>query len=358
MSSFRVSTSQAKEGCEYDKYQDHIKYPYVNFLPFTAPSAEAKAFDTEVADAFIGGDKMDIQGTRKRVTVSDTDYPIQDTKRCKATRERINGVSCDWIEYEGSDIRNGVIINLHGGGYVLCSHIKLFAQSELMSKQTGMVCLCVDYSLAPEYPLPICVDEVVSIYEYLLNKRQVDPKRIFFAGGSAGGGLILLTLQKLKAMNMPQPCAVWMDSPWTDLSKDASSDGSYNRNMDLDIVCGGGNALHELAQMAVGNMDMDRNIINNFDLKDPKFSGIYGDFDGLCPMYFTVCATEILFDDTLLTAEKAYNRKIDVRVDVVPFLLHCFVYKVNKLPEAYMQTVIATEWMMRQKKKHLLSAKL
>ena len=101
----------------------------------------------------------------------------------------------------------------------------------------------------------------------------------------------------------------------------------------------------------MGNINANHERINDFDLKDPKFSGLYGDFKGLCPMYFTVCATEILDDDTVFAAEKAYKNDIDVRVDIAPFMLHGFPMRCNILPEGYMQTCIGADWMMNQQKK-------
>ena len=84
------------------------------------------------------------------------------------------------------------------------------------------------------------------------------------------------------------------------------------------------------------------------DVKDPKFSPLYGDFKGLCPMYFSVCATEILFDDTIFAAEKVYKSGVDVKVDIEPFMSHCFAHQTNILPEAYSQTVKVSQWMMEK----------
>lgn len=144
-----------------------------------------------------------------------------------------------------------------------------------------------------------------------------------------------------------------MDSPCTDLSNDGITKGSKMRNMEIDVICGGGDWSFKVGETAVGNINMNGERINNLDVKNKTFSPLYGDFRRLCPMLFSVYATEIMFDDTIFAAEKAYKNGVDVRVDVVPFMSHCFAYKTNILPEAYMLTVIAGEWMMgKQRKKH------
>eukprot|EP01084_Bolivina_argentea_P303186 523390_1 len=149
-SRFRITTSAAKLGCAYDKYNDKIKYPYINFLPFTAPSKAAQQYDAERYRLFTPTNTFDIEAFRKSSTIADTLYPIHDTKNCRSIKQKINGVDCVWIQYKGSNINNGIIVQMHGGGYCLATHIKLFAQSELLSRQTGMVCLCINYSKAPE----------------------------------------------------------------------------------------------------------------------------------------------------------------------------------------------------------------
>ena len=351
-STFRITTEIAKQGCQYDKYNDKSKYPYINFLPFTAPSVQAQNIDNKLIESFLPINSFDLQAFRKFCTTDDVNNPIKDTTNCQSIKERINGINCDWIKYKGSSISNGVILQLHGGAFTLSSHIKLFAQSELLSKLTGMVCLCIDYSKAPEYPLPAAVNDVVSIYKYLINEKKLHPTtQIFMAGGSAGGGLVLLTIQKLRDLGLSQPCAVWMESPWTDLSKDGITMGSKRRNKKVDIITGGGDWLFECSEMVVGNKNINGEIVNKFDLKDKRFSGLYGDFRGLCPMYFSVCATEILLDDTIFAAEKAYKSGVDVRVDIVPFMLHCFGENVNHMPEAYNQCIVASEWLKNQQRK-------
>lgn len=352
---FRLTVEMAKYGCQYEKYSDKSKYPYLNFLPFTAPSQEAQKYDITKQNRGLDCNNFDLHKWRTSCTTSDKLFPIEDKLNCASKREKINGITCDWIEYAGSSLKNGVIIQLHSGGFTLSSHIKLFAQSELLSKLTGMVCLCVDYSLAPEYVLPTQTNEVVSIYKYLIDKKGLDPStEIFIVGGSAGGGLTLLTIQKILELGLKQPCGVWMDSPMTDLSYDHTvNDKTWSkvRNMDTDISCGNGNWLFKSGEMAVGNIDKNHKKIGDFSLKDSKYSGLYGEFKGLCPMYFTVCATEILYDDTILAAEKAYNNNIDVRVDIAPFMLHGFPMKCNILPEGYVQTCIGADWIMNQQRK-------
>ena len=78
-----------------------------------------------------------------------------------------------------------------------------------------MKCISVDYRLAPENPLPAGVDDVINVYKYWLNNMKVPSQKITFLGWSAGGGLILLALQKLKQINLPMPACAVAISPMT-----------------------------------------------------------------------------------------------------------------------------------------------
>ena len=58
------------------------------------------------------------------------------------------------------------------------------------------------------------------------------------------------------------------------------------------------------------------------DKKNAVFSPYFGDFRGLCPLFMTVGATECLLDDTLLSAKKAHEAGVDVKVLIHPHGIH------------------------------------
>ena len=125
-----------------------------------------------------------------------------------------NGVKAEWTTFEKSN--NKIIMYLHGGGYVigsLISHRPLVAD---ISRSTQRKILAVDYRLAPEHPFPAAVDDAVTSYQWLLSEGY-QASDIAIAGDSAGGGLTIACMLKLKDLGIPLPEAGICLSPWVDM---------------------------------------------------------------------------------------------------------------------------------------------
>jgi acetyl esterase len=86
----------------------------------------------------------------------------------------------------------GVIVYLHGGGFVLGgldSHDMITAR---LAADTGAIVLAVDYRLAPEHPFPAALDDCLAVVRGVLEARlSLVPKHVpvVLAGDSAGANL-------------------------------------------------------------------------------------------------------------------------------------------------------------------------
>ena len=247
-----------------------------------------------------------------------------------------------------------------------------------MNIPKGCVAISVDYKCPPEFPLPRCVEDMLCVYEWLCDYKKIRSgqkmkitdncpqylidlpvenmnKKIIIAGDSAGGNLCLLTLQAIKEKeSLGMPCCAWPISPWTSLT---GFDDREIRNKMRDTMLTG---LYSdiTVNLAVGNMDMESGEMKEEkdeeydDPKDKKYSPVNGDFKGLCPLYFSVGASEILLDDTLVAAEKAYKEGVDVEVEIEPFMCHVYPVFVNIFPEALYCLVRASEFINKHLNKH------
>ena len=109
------------------------------------------------------------------------------------------------------------VLYLHGGGHTFGSsygHRGVIGALTAAAKQTA---LGPEYRLAPEHPFPADLEDVERAYGWIVSSG-VDPSRIVLAGDSAGAGLGMSLLLKLKRDGGPMPGgAVWF-CPWVDIT--------------------------------------------------------------------------------------------------------------------------------------------
>lgn len=82
-----------------------------------------------------------------------------------------------------------------------------------------------------------------------------------------------------------------------------------------------------------------RGIIGNFlgediDLRDPEVNPLFADLSGLGPLYIQAGGDETLADDARLLDEHAREAGVEVRLDIVPGMLHTFQMAAGRAPEA------------------------
>jgi acetyl esterase/lipase len=148
-----------------------------------------------------------------------------------------------------------------------------------------------------------------------------DARELFVVGDSAGAGLALCLLLKLRDEGRPLPRAAVAMSPWTDLAltgssltTNAASDSMLNAD-DLPKVVGC--------------------YLAGADPRNPYASPLYGDPSGLPPVLIQVGSDEILRDDAERMAEKLRRKNPRSRLEIWARMPHVFQLLVPVLPEAH-----------------------
>jgi acetyl esterase/lipase len=208
---------------------------------------------------------------------------------------------------------------LHGGGYVLGSAELYRHLAGHLANAVGCRVLDVDYGLAPEHPHPGPVNDSVTAYRWLMN-QGFRPEHVAIAGDSAGGGLALATLLKLRDEGLPQPAAAVPISPWTDMEFVGDS---VKTNAERDILVN--------AERLKGMVDL---FLAGGDPRDPLAAPVHGDYRGVCPLYIQVGADEILLDDARRVAARARQDGVEVDLDEFPEMQHVFQMSAGNMPEA------------------------
>lgn len=217
-----------------------------------------------------------------------------------------HGVQAEWTSTPVAS-SSEVILYLHSGGYVwgsLKSHRHLVSE---LGRAAAMRTLALDYRRAPEFPFPHALDDAVSGYRFLLDSG-FEARRIAVAGDSAGGGLAVALLVRLKELGMPQPAGALLLSPWADMT--ASAD-SYSRNAQRDPVLNR-EIMQFLAEQYLGQRSRET----------PLASPVFADLSGIAPLTIFVGATEALLDDAVALTRAAGLADVSVRLEVWPRMFH------------------------------------
>lgn len=230
-----------------------------------------------------------------------------------------NGVPSDWLEPDDA-IPGRAILYLHGGAYVICSPSTHRGLAGNIARASQARLLLIDYRLAPENPFPAALDDALIAFRWLLEKGYA-PENIAIGGDSAGGGLSLATALSLRDTNMKMPAALFLLSPWTDLT---FSGESIRTRADRD----------PLLQV---NDDgwLVKSYANGLPLTYPYISPLFADLHDLPPTFIQVGTEEILFDDSFRLEQKARLAGVNVTLETWPGMWHVFQGFAPYVPESH-----------------------
>ncbi|MBS1786366.1 MAG: alpha/beta hydrolase [Acidobacteria bacterium] len=222
----------------------------------------------------------------------------------------------EWVKASGART-DAALLYLHGGAYVFCSprsHRHLVAA---LSEATGVAAFALDYRLAPENPFPAAIEDAVAAYHWLL-EQDIAPNRIVIAGDSAGGGLTLATMLRLRDAGLPLPNAGVCISPWVDLTL---AGASYTANAE---------AIATRDRLA-GYVKLY--LTNDDDVRNPLVSPVFADLTGLPPLLIQVGAAEPFYDDSISLNAAAKACGVETALEIWPEMIHVWQYFYPMLTE-------------------------
>jgi len=209
---------------------------------------------------------------------------------------------------------------LHGGAYIAGSVEISKYHAVLISRLAKAQLLGINYRLAPEHPYPAALNDAVKAYNWLIEEKKFPPNKIVFVGVSAGGGLTIATLLKLREMGIELPVAAVCISPWADL---AFTGETFKARASMDPFT------------SPYNLDFAASLyVDKSDPTNPYISPIYADLQGLPSLFIMVGTAEILFDDSNRLAEQAALAGVEVELDIWEDMIHAFPIFANVAPES------------------------
>lgn len=228
-----------------------------------------------------------------------------------------NGVPTLRITAPGASAEH-VVIHFHSGGYVMGSANAYRNFGCRLSAVTGATVLVPDYRLAPEHPYPAPVEDAQAVYDWALERWK--PRHIVICGDSAGGGLSMATLMKIRDDGKPQPAGGIAISPLLDLAGEGES---CDRNAATDPLI--------FRDMIV---NMGKVYIGEADPHDlPLASPLWGRHDGLPPVFLLASASEVLCDDSVRFVDRVTAAGGQAMLSLPDGLIHIWTL-FPFLPEA------------------------
>lgn len=219
-----------------------------------------------------------------------------------------NGVAAEWSLAPGSD-PSKVLLFFHGGGYCSGSIVSHRGMVTEAGRAARARTLAVGYRLAPEHPFPAAIEDARSAYRFLLD-QGVAPSKIAIAGDSAGGGLTLALMTRVRDAREPLPACAWLVSPWVDLQMTGAS----------------------LAEKAVTDPLISKSYLEELasaylagaDPANPLVSPLNADLAGLPPLLVQVGSAETLLDDAVRIARRAGAADVRVNLEIWPHMIHAW----------------------------------
>jgi monoterpene epsilon-lactone hydrolase len=210
------------------------------------------------------------------------------------------------------------IVWFHSGGYMVGSTRAYEPFAYALSVVASAQVLLVDYRLAPENPFPAAIDDAVTAATWALTANLGGS--VVIGGDSAGGGLCLATLVKLRDAGLTPVAAVAL-SPVTDLA--GQGDSMKTNGAGIDYAC----TPATVQGMAV-------TYFPGGDPTDPRVSPVYDDLAGLPPVYVTAGSIEALLDDSTRVVEKIVESGGEAALEIGDDLGHIWPIFPTVLPEA------------------------
>ena len=218
-----------------------------------------------------------------------------------------NGVPGEMVRAE-SATGDGVVLYLHGGGYVIGSPATHRELGRRLSAATGGDVLTIHYRLSPEDPFPAPVEDAATAYEWLLGQGR-DPASVSIAGDSAGGGLTVATLLE-HPRQAACPCRLAASAyplgwTWKGLGDSMTTRSDKDPMVQRDGL------------VAMGGV-----YLGGADPRSPLAAPMYADLTGLPPLLIQVGTRETLYDDATRLAQVAMSCEVETTFEPWPEMIH------------------------------------
>ncbi len=217
-----------------------------------------------------------------------------------------------------------LVVNLHGGGFVLGNLTGADWLCGRLAALVGAVVVSVDYRLAPEHPAPGPYDDAWAATTWLLEHAAevgADAGLAALVGESAGGNLAALVTLALRDRRRADPTA-----------RDVVGQALVYPSTDLTMTSGSALAMADAPVLSKRSVDwygrqyVPQGLPHSIALDDPRVSPLRAhDHADLPPALLVAAGLDPLRDDALAYAAALERSGVAVRTVLYPDAVHGFL---------------------------------
>ncbi|NLE81316.1 MAG: alpha/beta hydrolase [Rhodococcus sp.] len=261
------------------------------------------------------------QAALRRAALLDVAAGVRNTKGVSRTQVSLPGFDAEIVRAPGvsPDLGRGVIMYMHGGGFMCCglnTHRPVVAA---LAKLTGLPVMNVGYRQLPDTDIGGSIDDCLVAYRWLL-ENGARPDGTVFAGDSAGGFLVFATALKAVEENLPGPAGLVGFSPFLDL--DCSAKAAHV-NAERDAFA----TVDQLEAVALLGAQKDGEL-------DTSLSPVNGNLATLPPTLLFAAESEVLRCDSELMASRLHAAGVPCHLQIWDGQVHAFPAVIPAMPES------------------------
>src|SRR6058998_3339118 len=229
-------------------------------------------------------------------------WPVADDVKLETVD--VDGVPGEWSIAPNSDFSR-VLMFFHGGGYCsgsIVSHRRMVTEA---GRAAGTRTLAVAYRLAPEHPFPAAYDDALTAWRFF------PVSQIALGGDSAGAGLAVALIRRLRDAHDELPACAWLVSPWMDVTISGSTFASKD-------------AVDPIIHKEYLNELADAYLPPGMGREHPRISPLYADLRSFPPLLIQVGSAETLLDDATRFASAAGAADVPVTLEIWPHMIHAW----------------------------------
>lgn len=281
----------------------------------SAPAREAWANNSQVP--IPADDPVKLAAVREFAARNDEIERAKYSQTHALEDRTINGITTLWITPREVGHPDKLLVFIHGGAWVLNSRFAQLGLQCALADALGVRVASVEYRLAPEYPYPAALDDINTAYTEIIKEYRPDTVVVF--GSSAGGGLTLATLLRLKATGLPLPAAAAALCPGADMTHSGYLFTAVGLNDPI---------------LSPRDIDLSmRAYVSGADPTNPLVSPVFGDYTGIPALFVLATTAEIIGSDGIRVADTARSQGVDVTLLVSDGMWHVPIADGTGIPE-------------------------